>query len=80
MNFDRLIYCGLGLDRYPELMSTYFGHYKRMVYLAQFDNPDALSAAQEAAASLKLPLEIHRTGLKPFENALSGIPIRVGNA
>ncbi len=76
LNFDRLIYCGLGLDRFPELMSTYFGHYKRMVYLAQFDNPDALSAAQEAAASLKLPLEVHRTGLEPFEQSLAGIPVR----
>ncbi len=76
LNFDRLIFCGLGIDRYPELMSTYFGHYKKMLYLAQFDNPDALSAAQEAAASLKLPLEVHRTGLKPFESALAGIPVR----
>ncbi len=77
LNFDRLIYCGLGMDRYPELVPTYFGHYTRMVYLAQFDNPDALNAAQEAAASLKLPLEIHRTGLKPFEQALAGVPIHV---
>jgi len=79
INFDRLIYNGLGIDRYPELMSTYFGHYTRMVYLAQFDNPDALSAAHEAAASLKLPLTVHRTGLKPFESALAGIPVRVQN-
>lgn len=79
LNFDRLIFVGLGIDRFPELMSTYFGHYKRMVYLAQFDNPDALSAAQEAAASLKLPLEIHRTGLAPFENSLAGIPVRTTN-
>ena len=76
LNFDRLIYCGLGIDRYPELMNSYFGHYKRVLYLAQFDNPDALNAAHEAAASLNLPLTIHRTGLKPFENALAGIPVR----
>lgn len=79
LNFHRLIFVGLGIDRFPELMSTYFGHYKRMVYLAQFDNPDALSAAQEAAASLKLPLEVHRTGLDPFKNSLSGIPVRTQN-
>ena len=80
LNFDRLIYRGLGIDRYPELMSSYFGHYTRMLYLAQFDNPDALSAAQEAAASLKLPLEVHHTGLEPFKGALAGIPVRVENA
>jgi len=77
LNFDRLIYCGLGIDRYPELMSSYFGHYTRMVYLAQSDSPDALSAAEEAAASLKLPLQVHRTGLAPFESALANIPIRI---
>ena len=29
---------GLGLDRYPELRDQYFGHYRRLVYLAQSDD------------------------------------------
>jgi len=80
LNFDRLIISDLGIDRHPELMSTYFGHYKRLTYLAQTDNPDALNAAEEAAASLKLPLVVHRTGLKPLASALGGIPLRVQNS
>jgi len=79
LNFDRLIFSELGIDRHPELMATYFGNYKRVTYLAQSDNPDALNAAEEAAASLKLPLHVHRTGLKPFEHALAGIPVRLQN-
>ena len=32
---DRLVVRGLGLDRHPELRSTYFRNYRRVVYLAQ---------------------------------------------
>ena len=34
-HFERLVKEGLGLDRHPELMSTYFGNYQRLVYLSQ---------------------------------------------
>lgn len=48
-HFQRLVWQGLGLDRHPELLSVYFGHYRRLVYLAQTDDP-SLNAAAEAAA------------------------------
>ena len=32
---------GLGLDRHPELLADYFGNYRRLVYLAQTDDPGA---------------------------------------
>ena len=38
-NFDRLVWRGLGLDRHPELLADYFGNYRRLVYLAQTDDP-----------------------------------------
>ena len=38
-HFDALVIRGLGLDRYPELRDDYFGNYRRLVYLAQFDDP-----------------------------------------
>src|SRR4029078_11572001 len=38
-NFDRLVVRGLGLDRHPELLPVYFGNYRRLVYLAQSDDP-----------------------------------------
>ena len=42
-HFDRLVIVGLGLDRHPELLADYFGNYRRLVYLAQTDDP-ALTA------------------------------------
>ncbi len=32
-HFDRLVIRGLGLDRHPELFSSYFGNYRKLVYL-----------------------------------------------
>jgi uncharacterized protein DUF1638 len=61
-NFDRLVIVGLGLDRHPELLSTYFGNYRRLVYLAQTDDPGLVRAARRAARRLGLTFEIRRTG------------------
>jgi hypothetical protein len=63
--FDRLVIEGLGLDRFPQLMSAYFGNYRRIVWLAQFPDgaPDLEARAHAAAARLGLPLEIRPTGL-----------------
>ncbi len=61
-NFDRLVIKGLGLDRHPELLPTYFGNYHRLVYLAQTDDPALLAAARRAARRLGLDFELRRTG------------------
>jgi hypothetical protein len=61
--FDRLIIEGLGLDRFPQLFSEYFGHYKRVVWLAQMPDQELTGKAERAAAWLGLPLEIRPTGL-----------------
>ena len=47
-NFDTARDRGLGLDRHPELLPAYFGNYRRLVYLAQTDDP-ALTARPSAA-------------------------------
>ncbi|MBT3532878.1 MAG: DUF1638 domain-containing protein, partial [Rhodospirillaceae bacterium] len=39
-HFERLVIQGLGLDRHPELRDSYFGNYKKILYLAQRDDPD----------------------------------------
>lgn len=40
-HFDRLVFRGLGLDRHHQLISQYFGNYRRVVHLAQ-DGSEAL--------------------------------------
>ena len=62
-NFDRLMIQGLGLDRHPELLATYFGNYRRLVYLAQTEDPALVTAARRAARRLGLAFEMRRTGL-----------------
>nr|WP_256515682.1 DUF1638 domain-containing protein [Alsobacter ponti] len=62
-HFDRLVVKGLGLDRYPELLKDYFGHYARVVYLAQLDDPALTRRAEAAAARLGLAFERRFTGL-----------------
>lgn len=61
-HFDRLIVEGLGLDRHPELRDDYFGNYRRLVYLAQTDDPALDRAAGAAAARLGLAYERRLTG------------------
>jgi hypothetical protein len=56
-NFDRLVWHGLGLDRWPQLLPDYFGNYTRVVYLAQVDDPVLTDKAKEAATRLGLGFE-----------------------
>jgi hypothetical protein len=60
--FDSIIWTGLGLDRHPELLPDYFGNYRRLVYLAQSDDPDLTARAAAAAVRLGLSFERRATG------------------
>jgi hypothetical protein len=74
-HFDRLIIKGLGLDRHPQLLPVYFGNYRRVVYLAQTDDPGLLRKAEAAAQRLNLPLLVRATGLDglaPFLGTRAG--------
>lgn len=72
--FESLVLRGLGLDRHPELLADYFGSYRRLVYLAQTDDPDLDAKARAAADRLGLAFERRATGfgdLAPtIENAI----------
>jgi hypothetical protein len=60
--FESLVLVGLGLDRHPELIDDYFGSYRRLVYLAQTDDPDLTARARAAADRLGLTFERRPTG------------------
>ena len=63
-HFDALVIRGLGLDRFPELRDDYFGNYRRLVHLAQFDDPATVAKARAAADRLGLAYERRFTGLQ----------------
>ena len=48
-HFERLVMRGLGLDRHPELFSSYFGNYRKLVYLAQAPEPAAIEEGRAIA-------------------------------
>ena len=69
-HFDRLVKQGLGIAEHPELMSEYFGNYRRVVYLSQVDSPQLRLMAQEHADYLGLAFEHRHTGLGPMQKQL----------
>jgi hypothetical protein len=69
-SFDRTVVTELGLDRHPELRDDYFGHYTRMVWLAQEPDEELHVLAQRAADRIGLPLTVVPTGLGGLERAI----------
>jgi hypothetical protein len=69
-HFDRLVMRGLGLDRHPELFSSYFGNYRKLVYLAQAPGPQSLQQARGIAAQMGLEFEYSQTGYGTLESTL----------
>ena len=70
-NFESFLGRPLGLDRYPELIGDILGNYRRVVYLAQTDDPALYERAEECAASLGLGFECRRTGYGRLAPSLS---------
>lgn len=69
--FDAFFMKPLGLDRHPELAKDYFGHYQKLVYLAQTDDPALDPVAESAAKMLGLAYEKRRTGYGDLAPALA---------
>lgn len=72
-NFETFFIEPLGLDRHPELMKDYFGHYERVIYLAQTDDPELDERARMAARWLGLAYERRLTGYGDLETAISAV-------
>lgn len=70
-HFDRLVIDELKLDTHPVLQDMLFGHYQRIVYLAQTDDATLLAKAQKAADRLGLAFEVLDTGLIALQAALA---------
>src|ERR1700730_7408840 len=70
-HFDTLVIKGLGLDRFPQLRDDSFGAYRRVVHLAQFDDPDLDTKAKAAAERLGLAYERRFTGLNGLQAFLA---------
>ena len=70
-SFHRSVVVELGLDRHPELRDDYFGHYRRVVWLAQHPTARLRTAARQAARVVGLPLEEVVVGDVLLEQALA---------
>ena len=70
-SFRRSVLAELGLDRYPELWPDYFGHYRRLVWLAQRREPALEAEAHAVAAMFGLPLTVIDTGTARLERELA---------
>jgi Protein of unknown function (DUF1638) len=68
--FEHTVVRELGLDRHPELRDAYFGHYRRVVWLAQRPTTATRAAAERAAARIGLPLEEVEVGTAALERQL----------
>jgi hypothetical protein len=72
-SFDKAVIKPLGLDRRPDLWSDYFGHYTRVVWLAQRATSELEEAATRIADQFNLPLQRIDTGTTRLEAALARV-------
>jgi hypothetical protein len=76
--FDSLVWQGLKLDRHPQLLPQLFGNYRRLVYLAQSDDPALDARARDAADRLGLEFERRSTGISGLGDALAASGVETG--
>lgn len=76
-HFDRLVWNGLGLDRWPQLRDDYFGNYRRLVYLSQVGSPGLVNQARAAASRLGLDFEHKPVGYGDLATTLVEVASRV---
>jgi hypothetical protein len=70
-SFRRSVLAELGLDAHPELWPDYFGHYRRLVWLAQSRDTPLEAEAATIAAMFGLPLTVLDVGTGGLERELA---------
>jgi Protein of unknown function (DUF1638) len=78
-SFRRSVVASLGLDRHPELLADYFRHYRRVIWLAQSDDPGLAANAEDVAGLLGLPLSVIEVGTSRLERELERLLGLAGN-
>ena len=79
-HFERLVMKGMGLRQYPQLRDMYFGNYKRVLYIAQTEDPALQEKAFAAAGMLELDYEYRFAGYGMFPDFISSAIQTVGVA
>ena len=69
-NFERIVWRGLGLDEHPELLEMYFGNYRRLVYLAQTEDPELVERPGRRRTSSAWRSRCRQTGLGDLAAAI----------
>lgn len=69
-SFRRSVLAELGLDRWPQLWPDYFGHYRRLVWLAQRRDAALEAEAAAVASMFGLPLRVIDVGTGALEREL----------
>jgi hypothetical protein len=70
-NWERAVIHSLGLDRFPWLKGTYFQHISRILFVRQHPDPVREAKANEIAAWMERPIEIHDLGIEPLDRLLT---------
>lgn len=69
-HFERFVIKPLKLDTHPELRDSYFGNYRRLVFLSQKRDEKLLDAAKGAATQLGLEFEHYECGFGQLGSGL----------
>jgi hypothetical protein len=72
-HFERFVIKPLKLDQHPELRASYFGQYRRVVFLSQTKNEALLAAARDAAEQLELDCEHVHCGYGELQSGLTAV-------
>ncbi|NKB61315.1 MAG: DUF1638 domain-containing protein [Gammaproteobacteria bacterium] len=76
--FETFVWEALGLDRRDDMAEFVFGNYKKVVFIAQTENPELQAKAKQIAKRLKLEYEYRFTGYGDMRSSLASLPVRTG--